>query len=158
MGTTDQIQIMLVQKLRHHLRAKGKWYTSVVLSPAQNILVWIRPEQITQQTLVGHISGAHDASNLLHGLKVRWQSYMNSKKSTNHHIDIENTLYTWVKPTSAATQDSITQGQKKKKESWSQSVLWTCCINLNHSGVIENVFIKKKKKIKFCFLKMLVLS
>lgn len=74
MGTTDQIQVVLVQELGHHLWAKGKWDTPVVLPPAQNILVWVGPEQVAQQTLVGHVSGAHDASDLLHGLKVRWQS------------------------------------------------------------------------------------
>lgn len=74
MGTTDQIQVMFVQELGHHLWAKGKRYTPVVLPPSQNILVWIRPKQIAQQTLVGHVSGTHDASDLLHGLKVRWQS------------------------------------------------------------------------------------
>lgn len=70
MGTADQIQVVLVQELGHHLRAKGKRYTPVILPPAQNILVWVRPEQITQQTLVRNISGTHDTSDLLHGLKV----------------------------------------------------------------------------------------
>lgn len=71
MGTTDQIQVVLVQEFGHHLRAEGKRYAPVVLPPAQNILVWIRPEQITQQALVRDISRAHDAPDLLHGLKVR---------------------------------------------------------------------------------------
>lgn len=70
MGTADQIQVVLVQEFGYHLRAKGKRYTPVILPPAQNILVWVRPEQITQETLVRNIGGAHDASDLLHGLKV----------------------------------------------------------------------------------------
>lgn len=74
MGTADQIQVVLVQELGYHLRAKGKRYTPVILPPAQNILVWVRPEQITQETLVRNISGAHDTSDLLHGLKVGWET------------------------------------------------------------------------------------
>lgn len=70
MGTTDQIQVVLVQEFGHHLRAKGERHPPVILPPAQHILVRIRPKQIAQQALVGHVSGAHDAPDLLHGLKV----------------------------------------------------------------------------------------
>lgn len=70
MGTTDQIQVVLVQEFGYDLGAKGKRHPPVVLPPAQHILVWIRPQQVAQQALVGHVSGAHDASDLLHGLKV----------------------------------------------------------------------------------------
>lgn len=70
MGTADQIQVVLVQEFGHHLGAKCKGHTPVVLPPAQDVLVGVRPEQITQETLVRNIGGPHDASDLLHGLKV----------------------------------------------------------------------------------------
>lgn len=90
MGTADQIQVVLVQEFGHHLGTKGKRHTPVILPPAQNILVWVRPEQITQETLVGNVSGTHDTSDLLHGLKVRRQSWKkNNGKSTSKHTDTD---------------------------------------------------------------------
>lgn len=73
-GTTDEIHVVLLQESRHHIGPKGKRDTSVVLTPAGNVLVGIRPEQVAKQTTIGNISGPHDASNLLHGVQIRAQT------------------------------------------------------------------------------------
>lgn len=69
-GAADQIQVVLVQELGYHFGAEGKGDAPVVLPPAQNVLVRVGPQQVAQQALVRHVSGTHDASDLLHGLKV----------------------------------------------------------------------------------------
>lgn len=61
---------MLVQELGYNLGPKGKGDSTVILAPALNILVRVRPQQITQQALVRHVRGPHNTSNLLHGLQV----------------------------------------------------------------------------------------
>lgn len=80
MGATDQIQVMFVEELCHHFWSKGEWDAPVVLSPAKDILVWIRPEQVTQEALVRDVGGPHDTPDLLHGLEVGWQPWETRKK------------------------------------------------------------------------------
>lgn len=66
---------MLVQELGYNLGPKGKGDSTVILAPALNILVRVRPQQITQQALVRHVRGPHNTSNLLHGLQVWRQAW-----------------------------------------------------------------------------------
>lgn len=135
MGTADEVQIVLMQELGHHFWAKGKWHTSVVLSPAQNILVWIRPEQITQQTLVRHISGAHDASDLLHGLKVRWQSWTQQqwKVQINTRLSRSTAItHGWGLHGLADSRASMIQGQIRAAYVKGR-LLWTLCLKLVHT-------------------------
>ncbi len=70
MRATNEIQIVLVQELGHHLDAERERHAAIVLAPARNVLVRIAPEQVAEQALVGHVRGPHDASDLLHGLQV----------------------------------------------------------------------------------------
>uniref|UniRef100_A0A1I8JA28 TOG domain-containing protein n=1 Tax=Macrostomum lignano TaxID=282301 RepID=A0A1I8JA28_9PLAT len=65
MGPADEVQIVLVQELGHHLGAE-----------AHGLLVRVGPQQVAQQTLVRHVRGPHDAPDLLHGLQVRRQAAM----------------------------------------------------------------------------------
>jgi hypothetical protein len=99
MSTTNQVHVVLLQESRDNVRSKGERDTAVVLTPASNVLVRVRPEQIAKQPTVRnlctlaswhgktagqmdkktgiagnsvtYISGSHDASNLLHGVQVR---------------------------------------------------------------------------------------
>ena len=41
-----------------------------------NYLVWIRPKEITEETLIRDVSGAHNTSNLLHTLEIGAQTTM----------------------------------------------------------------------------------
>ena len=42
-------------------------------------LVRIRPKQVAEQPLVGHVSGSHDAADLLHALQVGAQASVTAK-------------------------------------------------------------------------------
>lgn len=49
MRTTDKVEIMLLQESCDNIGAKCKRDTTIILAPTLNILLWIRPKQITQQ-------------------------------------------------------------------------------------------------------------
>ncbi len=54
-SAADEVQVMSAQELGHHVLAKGKGHTAVVLSPAHDVLVGVGPQQVAQQTRVGNI-------------------------------------------------------------------------------------------------------
>lgn len=110
MGATDQIQIMFVQELCHHFWAKGEWDASVILSPAEDILVWIWPEQVTQEALVGDVGGPHDAPDLLHGLEVWWQPWETQKEmNSKNTVNCSKNLWVNEKYTIQIKENSISQ-------------------------------------------------
>ena len=65
-----KVHVVFVQKFGHHISPEGEGDTAVVLPPAQHVLVWVSPQQVTQQTLVRHVRGPHDPADLLHGLEI----------------------------------------------------------------------------------------
>lgn len=72
----DEVHVVLGQEARHNVGTKRERDTAVVLGPARDVLVRIRPEQVAQETRVGHISGPHHATNLLHALQVGRETTM----------------------------------------------------------------------------------
>ena len=69
-----KVHVVFVQELGHHVCTKREGDATVILSPAQHILVGVGPQQIAQKTLVGHVCGTHHTTNLLHRLQVRRES------------------------------------------------------------------------------------
>lgn len=49
MRTTDKVEIMLLQESCDNIWTKCERDTTIILAPTLNILLWIRPKQITQQ-------------------------------------------------------------------------------------------------------------
>lgn len=66
----DKVHVVFVQKFGHHVCPECEGDATVVFTPAQHVLVWVGPQQVTQQTLVRHVCGPHDSADLLHGLKI----------------------------------------------------------------------------------------
>lgn len=66
MSSTNEVHVVFVEELCDHIGAKSEGDPTVVLTPTQHILVGIGPEQIAEEALVRHVSGAHDPSHLLH--------------------------------------------------------------------------------------------
>ena len=54
MGSTNQIQIMFFQKVRHHIGPEDIADPSVAFSPALNVRVGVAPEQVAENAGVGH--------------------------------------------------------------------------------------------------------
>merc|ERR1719474_8195 len=73
MGSAYEVQVVAVEELADHVSSEGKAHAPIVLTPALNILVRIRPEEITQQPCVGDVCRSHDPSDLLHALQIRAQ-------------------------------------------------------------------------------------
>lgn len=75
MGSTNEVHVMFVEELCHHICTKSEGDTAVVLTPAQHIFIGVCPQQVAQEALVRNISGTHDPSHLLHGLEVWRQAW-----------------------------------------------------------------------------------
>mgnify|MGYP001792994779 CR=1 FL=1 len=78
MSAADKVKVVLVEELGNDLGAERERDTSVVLSPAHSLLVGVGPEEITEQTVIRHVSGPHDTTDLLHRLQVGAQSWINT--------------------------------------------------------------------------------
>lgn len=48
-GSADKVQVVAVQELTDHISSKCKWDTAVILSPALDILVGVRPKQVAKK-------------------------------------------------------------------------------------------------------------
>lgn len=70
MSPTNKVHVMFVEELCDHIGTKSEGDATVVLAPAQHVFVWVGPQQVAQEALVRDVSGAHDPSDLLHGLEV----------------------------------------------------------------------------------------
>lgn len=70
MRPADEVKVVFVKEFADDLCAKGEADSSVVFSPAHGVLVGVRPQQVAQQPLVGHVCRPHDATDLLHALEV----------------------------------------------------------------------------------------
>ena len=52
-GSADQVQVVAVQELADHISSEGEGDAAVILAPALDVLVWVRPQQIAQEAWRG---------------------------------------------------------------------------------------------------------
>lgn len=88
MSTANQIQIMLFQKVRHNTFTKSNRNSSFIDSPSLNILIRIRPKQITKQTykqinnnkltLIRNVGRSCYIPKLIQAKKLRTQTSMHT--------------------------------------------------------------------------------
>jgi hypothetical protein len=107
-GTTYEVHIMFLEEPGNDIGAKGEGDTAIVLAPARDVLVRIRPKKIAEQAAVRnlvtrmlaptwvicvnyrdekevlslcitYVSGAHDATDLLHRVQVRAEATVHGK-------------------------------------------------------------------------------
>lgn len=50
MGATDQVQIVFFAEDLDVVWSEGEGDSSLVLSPALRVLIWVRPQQVTEQS------------------------------------------------------------------------------------------------------------
>jgi len=79
MSSTDEVHVVFLQEPGNDVRSKSEGNSSIVLAPAGDVLVRIRPQEITEKTRIRNIRRSHDTSDLLHALEVRTQTSMHSK-------------------------------------------------------------------------------
>jgi hypothetical protein len=46
MRTTDEVHVVFLQEARNHVRTEGETDTSIILTPASDVLVGVRPQEI----------------------------------------------------------------------------------------------------------------
>ena len=56
MRTADEVHVMLLQEARYHVWAECEAHTSVVLAPSGDVLIWVGPKEIAEETAVGNLS------------------------------------------------------------------------------------------------------
>lgn len=74
MCSADEVHVVFVQELGDNIRAEGEGDATVVFAPARHVFIRVGPQQVTQQPLIWHIRGSHQAPDLLHRLQVRRQA------------------------------------------------------------------------------------
>lgn len=57
MRPADEVQLVALVKLLDDVVAKHITYSSVVVSPTLNVVLWIRPKEVTKQSCVWHFLG-----------------------------------------------------------------------------------------------------
>jgi hypothetical protein len=57
MGSADQIHVMLLQETGDDVWSKGEGNTAIIFTPTSNVLVGIRPQQVTEQAAVRNLIG-----------------------------------------------------------------------------------------------------
>jgi len=65
MGSADQINIVLLAECLNDFTTKSKTDSTIILTPALNVFIRIRPKEIAQQSSIRNISRSHDSLDLL---------------------------------------------------------------------------------------------
>ena len=73
MRSADEVEVVAGQKLCDGVGAKSVGHAPVVLPPALDVFVRVRPQQVAQEAGVGDVRGARDALDLVQGLEFRGQ-------------------------------------------------------------------------------------
>jgi hypothetical protein len=55
MRTADEVHVVLLQEAGDHIRPECEAYTSVVLTPPGDVLVWVGPQEIAEKTAIGDL-------------------------------------------------------------------------------------------------------
>ena len=84
MSSANQVQVVSVEEFGDHVSSECEADSSVVLSPSLDILVGVRPEQITEESGVGDIGWSHDPPDLLHALQVGTQAAVTTEDLLVH--------------------------------------------------------------------------
>lgn len=84
MSTTYQIQIVFVQELGNNVGTESVRDSAIIFSPSHHVFVRIRPQQVTQQSLVRDVSRSLDPANLFHGMQVGTESSVTTKDLLVH--------------------------------------------------------------------------
>ena len=70
---------MPLQEGGDDIRAEGERDTAVVLAPADDVLIWVGPQEVTQETGVRHVGWAHNALNLVHRRQLGGEPAVHAK-------------------------------------------------------------------------------
>mmetsp|Transcript_119900 Transcript_119900/g.187270 ORF Transcript_119900/g.187270 Transcript_119900/m.187270 type:complete len:202 (-) Transcript_119900:79-684(-) len=81
---------MFLQEAAHYIRPKNEGNSTIIFCPSCDVLIWVSPQEITNQTCVWHIRWTHQATDLVEVIYLWRQTSMHAHnllvdKSTNRH-------------------------------------------------------------------------
>lgn len=79
MRPANEVEVVFVQELCDNIFSKGEGDTPIIFSPSVNFLVGVGPEQVAEESRVGHISGADNAFDLIEAGEFRAESSVHAK-------------------------------------------------------------------------------
>jgi hypothetical protein len=140
--TNDEVHIVFLQEAGHDIRPEDERHTTIILSPASNVLVWICPEEVANHSCVWHISGTNKTSDLVevgdfwrktsmhaHDFLVNESTYWHAVEDVTEslpHLDIVSSLTLVIE-----TVDS-SNGSTFVVASELEEVLWVLCLVREH--------------------------
>mmetsp|Transcript_14683 Transcript_14683/g.32425 ORF Transcript_14683/g.32425 Transcript_14683/m.32425 type:complete len:340 (-) Transcript_14683:469-1488(-) len=74
MGADEEVQVVAAEELGDHVAAEGEGDAPVVFAPAGDGRVGIRPDEIAQETHVGHVARPGDVGQLLQLVELGGES------------------------------------------------------------------------------------
>jgi len=77
--SADKVQAMLSEEPLHNIRTKREGYTPIILAPATDLLLRVRPQEVAEEACVWHIGGPDDALDLLKVAQLWRQATMHAK-------------------------------------------------------------------------------
>ena len=93
MCSADEVKIVSVEKLGDNIRSKSERDSSVVLPPALHVLVWVRPEEVTETTSVWDVRRTSYRANLIKIIEIRRQSWRGCKGENTANIQHSSELF-----------------------------------------------------------------
>ena len=70
---------MSLQERRHDVGAEREGYTTIVLTPADDFLLRVRPQQVAQQASVGDVRGTGQTLDLVQRPQLRRQTAVHAE-------------------------------------------------------------------------------
>lgn len=83
-GADNQVKLVLHEEALHYVGSKGEADTSIVGRPRSGGLIRIRPKQIAQQPIAGHIGGAIQPPDVIQVIQIRTQSAVDAKDAIGY--------------------------------------------------------------------------
>ena len=103
MRSAHEVEVVLLEEFGHHIAAERERHTSIVLTPAFDVLVRIAPQQIANDARIRHVSGARDASNLVHAGVLGGEAAVhaedlgpNTQASNHEHEQQHSVVSIWI--------------------------------------------------------------
>lgn len=84
-GAHNQIEVVLHQEALHDVAPEGVADAPIVGRPGAGGLVGIRPEQVAEQPLAGHLCGPMQAPDVVQVLQVRTQAAVDAEDAIAHN-------------------------------------------------------------------------
>lgn len=74
MCSANQVHVMLLEETRNNVRPKSEGNTTVILAPPSDVLVRIRPEQVTEEAAVRNLVASASSARPLKSVELLRQS------------------------------------------------------------------------------------